>query len=597
MGTWFNHLNVPQHWRQYWSKYPEGYTILEALLNWVAQVDSMTDNINNWNTYLDGFVKSFDTELQGKVDTVLKEWQASGLLSEIIQEALKTDLTSIKADVQQLQEDTAALETELTADIAALQTKTDVMADLTLYPQAPKPEKAGIKTCTPKIVRKKDVNTMEVFQKTNKGYVRYQLEKNNGASQADRDYGGSHELLRVTNVQQMQEIYVYKDLKTPITGAVTELYAPAMLNNMEDMLVYCPQHDPSKSVSSKTGNTGMGCYTVAPTTEVTYQMNITSKRKANLVGMATPASSTDVQIFVNGILVKSFNPKSFLNNGGITASAYLVDFEIPSLSTTQNKVDVKIRNNAASGSLYIAALNFFFLKDYDNQDIDNFKAFGSNRNPWIDNSGSSDYALYDKDAQRWFGSYHGGEVSEYDRIYWASALVPETDYHYNLSQFIDIVIGDWRIMKQFYIYQQTALANGQARMVSRFDFDTDGSLEMDFGYYGGNVNLGTIYTALTCTSLSFNYLLYPIFYQFGDVPTNDYFSYKLAEGKISQVDGNSALQLDIRFTKFNNKYDDRGPTIWDSPAYRKFYYGPIYGSNGVKLKELTFSKGLDFIVR
>jgi hypothetical protein len=88
MGTIFNHLNVPQYWRQYWDKYPEGYTILEALLNWVSQVDSMVDNVNTWNTYLDDFVKSFDKELQGTVQAIIDEMLADGSLADILDDSI-----------------------------------------------------------------------------------------------------------------------------------------------------------------------------------------------------------------------------------------------------------------------------------------------------------------------------------------------------------------------------------------------------------------------------------------------------------------------------------------------------------------------------
>lgn len=80
----FQHLNVPSHWETYWTKYPEGYTILEALINWVGQVDAMVDNQNTWNEYLDNFVKNFDFELQKEVADTLTQWKDSGLLADII---------------------------------------------------------------------------------------------------------------------------------------------------------------------------------------------------------------------------------------------------------------------------------------------------------------------------------------------------------------------------------------------------------------------------------------------------------------------------------------------------------------------------------
>lgn len=97
--TRFQHLNVPLHWEQYWTKYPEGYTILEALINWVSQVDSMVDNVNNWNIYLDKFVKDFDKELQDTVTDILTEWQDSGFLNIVINEALQTQIDSVEKRV------------------------------------------------------------------------------------------------------------------------------------------------------------------------------------------------------------------------------------------------------------------------------------------------------------------------------------------------------------------------------------------------------------------------------------------------------------------------------------------------------------------
>lgn len=85
-GKQFNYLHVPEYWQQYWTRYPEGYTILEALINWVSQVDDMVKNINDWNKYLDEFVKTFDKNLQTTVINILNEWMEDGTLAKIINE-------------------------------------------------------------------------------------------------------------------------------------------------------------------------------------------------------------------------------------------------------------------------------------------------------------------------------------------------------------------------------------------------------------------------------------------------------------------------------------------------------------------------------
>ena len=106
MGTRFNHLNVPSHWQHYWSKYPEGYTILEALLNWVKQVDDMVDSQNNlsdtvanYRKELDDFISRFDPKLQTQVTNVLSEWQSNGFLDIVIDEALQTEMDNLDTKV------------------------------------------------------------------------------------------------------------------------------------------------------------------------------------------------------------------------------------------------------------------------------------------------------------------------------------------------------------------------------------------------------------------------------------------------------------------------------------------------------------------
>jgi len=111
--TKFNHLNIPDQWNTYWSKYPQGYTILEALINWVGQVDSMVDNQNQLNdnvvsykndinntitdyrNELDAFVLQFDAELQETVSETLTAWQLSGYLEVIISAALQTQIDEV----------------------------------------------------------------------------------------------------------------------------------------------------------------------------------------------------------------------------------------------------------------------------------------------------------------------------------------------------------------------------------------------------------------------------------------------------------------------------------------------------------------------
>lgn len=81
----FKPLHIPDTWKHYWTKYPEGYTMLESLMDWVSQVNAMSMNINDWNEYLEEFVRTFDEKLQDEVRMAIDILHKSGVLADIIQ--------------------------------------------------------------------------------------------------------------------------------------------------------------------------------------------------------------------------------------------------------------------------------------------------------------------------------------------------------------------------------------------------------------------------------------------------------------------------------------------------------------------------------
>lgn len=108
MSKKFNKLNLSPHWQQYFSKYPDGYTIIENLIDWVSQVNKMVDSYNELTEHvdnfkgavnnttdgfrdeLDTFLRQFDDNLALSVITTLSEWENSGFLDIVINEALNT---------------------------------------------------------------------------------------------------------------------------------------------------------------------------------------------------------------------------------------------------------------------------------------------------------------------------------------------------------------------------------------------------------------------------------------------------------------------------------------------------------------------------
>ncbi len=483
--------------------------------------------------------------------------------------------------------------TEVTSQLAHTM---DKVSDFITFPQSPKPEKSGVKESSHKIVHKISNSQVRIVQKTNEGYVHYDLQK--GGNSGVNDYGDNHELLRLYSAKPLNEAYVFFDVSEPKSRNLTIYNAPGIFNSIESELFYLPNLDTTgESHVSSDGALGMGCYVVNPSTEVEYDLPITEFDEANLLIMGTVGSGDDLQVFVAGKLVKTINAKSYVTSDNNTAFA-TITFKIPSKKGSSNKkFSIKLRNNASTGNNYICALNYFKLKDYKGHPITNYKGFGTNKPGWITRSGASDYALYDQEEGKWFGSYHGGEISLYNRVQWLGQPNISPSHPHAFSPIENIEDGEWRAQSNLQFYQRTSLANGKAEMISIWNFDVDGSMEMDMSYQG-NVVLGNFYTALTAADVSFNYLMFPVFMFLGSNPTGNKIYTPLTEGKVSQLSQSQGLQLDTRFTKFNQERATEGPYISDVNAYRKFYYSPINGNKGrFKLPALTFSKGLDFIVR
>lgn len=118
----FNPINPPFGWKEEWTKYPHGYTIYEALLDWLKHVNDLTTNVNDWNTYLENFVATFDTELQAQVTSVVQGWIADGTIEVIITEGLQTRINELELIVKDISvnvKDYGALGDGLTNDYPA----------------------------------------------------------------------------------------------------------------------------------------------------------------------------------------------------------------------------------------------------------------------------------------------------------------------------------------------------------------------------------------------------------------------------------------------------------------------------------------------
>lgn len=467
----------------------------------------------------------------------------------------------------------------------------DKVSDFNLFPQSPKPQKNGDLSNSYKIVKKSE-NKMDIIQKTNKGYLHHTLMKDFGVD----DYDPNHQLLRLVNTTYSLGAYLYFDISTPINGEITKSWDADEYGTLDKYLFGNNNRvDVERNLNS--GKPSASVYRIEPSEKFEWNVPTGVSDKINFMFLGTTGSSNDVEISLNDIIIDNVNLRAYhTTEDDVKTSLIPLEYNFPKKNNNTTNKFVKVSlENKGTGNILISAINFYELSAYDGQAVTDFKALGTNRRYLT--SGANDYAIRDANNGKLFGSYHGGEISETIQLYFNKGVFPQSSESEKNSFFDDLNNDDWCAIKNFYIYQRTNLANDQAKMTSRFDFNTNGTIEMEFGYRSDSLKIKSFRTAMSCTHTNFRHLTYPIYYLFPQVPSEEFYYIPTTEGKVSQVNSIDHLQLDIRFTKFNQHFEKSGAFVNDSNTYRKFYYGPLDNSTELTLKNLSFSKGMDFYVR
>jgi len=540
--------------------------------------------------------RQFRTDLNANFEDVDKDIQSQkGRVDELIQKNPQP------SEVVDARGGFPVLRDRLDSVNAQLAQNMNKVSDYNLFPQSPRPPKQGLMTNSPKIVWKTGVDAFTIIQKTNKGYLKYVLDTKNGKVADQSNAGESWDLVRLKQVRPLADCYLFYDISTPVSGTLEVATAPQVYANPEAELLDIGNRNDSRTFSSKNGVEGVGVYTLAPSSEVTFSIPVSSARKMNLLFQSpSGGGSPDVEIQVNNVTVKNFDSRIARQDTSAIGYA-LVEFEIPTRRNSPRNMIVKIINKSTVTPFYPVCINFVLLKDWNKEVVNNFKALGSTRNDFIDEVGASDYAFMNKDRVL-FGSYHGGEVRSYGMAMWTTQNQEDVDSYGSLKDFAEIPNGEWKILKDFKIVQKTSLLNGQAKMTSEFDFNIDGTMEMKFALTESTIEFISMYTALTCCGPTFNYVGYP---WLSSLPPTDenYYTVPLNEGYIVQYDPQlTGQEIVIRFTKFNDTKNFRGGAyIWNSSNYKKFYYGTLVQADNVGgtmlVNNLTFSKGLDFNIK
>lgn len=465
-------------------------------------------------------------------------------------------------------------------------------ADYVFSSNNTQPSKKGLLTNSYKVVRKIDADNMEVFQKTSKGYLRYHFRQNSGGT----GYGVNYELLRVINVEPISDVVVFSHAGSPTVGSVTPTFSFENPHNTTTVRNFFERYKADNTVSYNNDKI-LQPYTISGSSSVTYSLAKPTNKKMNVSFFFRNNYSNNndsVNVYVNNRFARTIDINDSFAQG-------IQNFDIPVYTrdtNTSNPLEVRIENTT-SNDVYIVGFNLFKLGEYNGEGVDSFIAIGSTLHPFISNSGASDYAMMNAENNSNFGSFHGGEKSNRCDVLWRNGTADTSVYR----SFSGIATGDFTVTEYFALKQITVLIE-RAYMHSNMNWNTDGTLQMDFSYQAflnqENIPFADFWTALTCTDPNFTILRQPV-YQDGRSSSGHRF-FKSTDGYVIQESTSGTQELHSRFTRFNNEFvrAEEANSISYQTQYNKHYYAPIRyyrdTSKPVAPDVLQFSKGLDFYV-
>ena len=527
-------------------------------------------------------IKNTKGELALPITTVEAVYMEDGTtkLSDEIKDVLKYeafDDEDIIAEIPSVIEEIDGIKKDIGEINSSLDNITKDIADINLLPQGTLPAKQSISSCSKKLALKVSEDIYKIIQATNKGYVAHTFQKGVGDS-GSSSVGVNYDLLRLRRSEQINEVFLWLE-PSPLTGSLTTSIAPSVLNSVESMLIT------DTTTNSINNITGLSLYDLEVGESATFEFTTRKNNLANIMYLANTNRSENVEISVNDVVIKTIN-----SNKGYSGGYYNTEsFNVPSHSNASTKFTVKLENKGTKKFSFVC-FNFFKLKEFNGEEVNSFKAYKKDK-IFINAVGSSDYAIKDKELGKWCGSYHGGEIAEQQKMTWNVSNKHGDDFWNKEYYIADIPVDRFTIVDDFRILQKTKI-NKKATMTSIFDFNVDGTINMNFGLTDNTIKATDIYTALTCTSTNFIFLTYP---NIIGINQNADTVVSIQNGYIEQYSKDYDMKLGIRYNIFSNMYNKMGHFITHNSNYAKFYYGAVAGYNeGIVIPNLTFSKALDF---
>lgn len=197
--------------------------------------------------------------------------------------------------------------------------------------------------------------------------------------------GVNQELLRATRVHNCTGIYAWQSSPSGETGT-WQAYT------LTDAQAGHPGDNLQRGIAARRSTTSGAT--------ATYAVSVPRDGKFNLAFMGAAASPSAVEIRIDGALVKTINPQTFVD------TIYAVPLEAAPGTRTV------VVTGVGAGTVYLIGVNFHSIREARPGLLyNNWAAYrDATLTHYILNEGAHDYAIFDRTTQLWAGSYHGGET-------------------------------------------------------------------------------------------------------------------------------------------------------------------------------------------
>lgn len=410
--------------------------------------------------------------------------------------------------------------------------------DLASHPQIPNDD-------SPKLINQATANFYRVFcQKKSKGYILCDL-KNNVTTPADSLAVSSSDITswRVTSVANTVDVRIGFLAETASTGTWSDVN---LITDIDDGWM--------------NGDGGVEYQYKQASGSVDYSMTIDvpTDGKATVGILLSNSSTTDATILVDGVAVLS-------NISFMQATAAIRTYEF---TANPGSRVIKVQNNLGTGLINLLGCNFARLKEAN--PLRSYDSFGYYRIPatysdYITSTSANDYAIRDKDADTFGGSFHGGEGAI------STTFLCDGDS-------VTLSVGEMKVCDSLSIPQTftidfTALGGALLNCETEHEFLLGGySFSSSFT---GAIRAESFFTTLYGINEDFDNVKFPKQATVTSVADGERIFYGNDSGYRVLNSGDQAVTL--RHTTYNNVESEKGGAYtWRVVGeYHKYYYSPV----------------------